>query len=413
MSRLWGLPLLFGLCATFITPVYAQSMDLNEAINAAIQNAPELREAEARLGAADGERRQAGALPNPTLGIEAENVAGSGSYSGTDGMETTIIIGQTIELGGKRSARKAMAEHGQDLAKLDQLTAKADVIRKVRIAYANAVAAQEAIDLAQSEHGLAKDILAGVSRRVNAGGEPLHQRNKAQIALTSSELSLSKAKRERDAALNSLVRLTGMVKQPALAADDFYAVEAPGDLAIQIEDTPDHQRLHQEIGRRKSALDLEQANAMPDPTISVGARNFRDDDENALVLGVSFPLPVANLNRGNIHKAGQEVVSAEAIHDRSLRDSYANLEEREYALQASYEEAQAIKATILPQAEDALKNARRGYDAGAFAYLDVLDAQRTLADTKTAYLTALRDYHINKAEIDYLTTPATLTETQQ
>jgi cobalt-zinc-cadmium efflux system outer membrane protein len=407
-----------------IAPVYAQdqesaevmeasaSFGLNEAINAALRNAPELREAQAMLGAADGERRQAGALPNPTLGIEAENVAGSGAYTGTDGMEATVSIGQTIELGGKRSARKAMAERGQDLAKLDQVAAKADVIRKVRIAYANAIAAQEAIDLAQREHDLAKDILGGVSRRVNAGGEPLHQRSKAQIALTSSELSLSKARRERDAALNALARLTGMTTPPMLNADDFYAIEAPDDLAIKIEDTPGHQRLHQEIGLRKSALDLEQANAMPDPTISVGARNFREDDENALVLGVSFPLPVANLNRGNIHKAGQEVAAAEAVHDRSLRDAYASLEEREVALQASFEEAQAMKATILPQAEEALKNARHGYDAGAFAYLDVLDAQRTLSDSKTAYLTALRDYHINKAEIDYLTTPATLTGTQ-
>lgn len=425
MFRLWGLPLLLGLCATtaLIAPVYAQDQNkpalvetdeglgLNDAIAMALQNAPELREAEAMIGAAQGERRQADALPNPTLGIEAENVAGTGPYSGTDAMETTIAIGQTIELGGKRSARKAMAERGQDMARLDQNGAQADVVRKVRIAYANVISAAERIELAQEEHDLAKDILSGVSRRVNAGGEPLHQRSKAQIALTSSELALTKAKRDHQAALNVLSRLTGLKTVPRIDDRAFYDAAQPELPEVALENTADHLRLHQEIGRRKSALDLARANAVPDPTFTVGARNFRDDDENALVLGVSLPLPVLNANRGNIQKAASEVTAAEAAHERSLRDAFAGLEERQFAAEAAYEQAQGMK-DIVPEAEKALKNARQGYDAGAFAYLDVLDAQRTLADAKTAYIDALRDYHINKAEIEFLTTPATLTETQ-
>lgn len=414
MSRLRGFALLLGLCgvAFSITPVRAQGFGVEEAIQRALQNAPELREADARIGAADGERRQAGALPNPTLGLEAENVAGGGAYSGTDSMEATASLSQTIELGGKRSARKGMAERGQDMARLDRSAAQAEVVRNVRIAYANVIAAQERIALARAENDIAKAILNNVRRRVEAGGEPLHQRSKAQVALTTSQLLLGRAQRDFDAAANTLARLTGMPKLPALATDDFYVIAAPEKVVADLKKTAAHQRIHQDIGQRKSALDLERANAVPDPTLSVGARNFRDSDDNALVLGVSFPFPVLNANRGNIQKASFDVAAAEAAHERSLRDAYASLDARQFALEAAYEQAHGMKE-IMPEAEKALKNARHGYDAGAFAYLDVLDAQRTLADAKTAYIDALRDYHINKAEIDYMTAPAHHTETQQ
>lgn len=414
MSRLWGIPLLIGLCAITlsIAPAYAQGFGVEDAIASALKNAPELREAEARLGAADGERRQMSALPNPSFGFEAENVAGSGIYNGTGNMEATVSVSQIVELGGKRSARKGIAERGQDMARLNQSEARADIVRKVRIAYAVMMAAQESMALARAENDIAKDILNNVRRRVEAGGEPLHQRSKAQISLASSQLALAKAERDYEASTKVLERLTGISKLPSPEPDDFYAIAEPEKVAGDIQLTAAHQRIHQEIGQRKSALDLEKANAVPDPTISIGARNFRNSDDNALVFGVSLPLPVLNANRGNIQEASFDVAAAEAMHERSLRDSYTSLEERQYALEAAYEQAESMKE-VMPEAENALKNARHGYDAGAFAYLDVLDAQRTLADAKSAYIAALRDYHINRAEIEFMTVPANYTETQQ
>ena len=42
--------------------------------------------------------RQAGALPNPTLGVEVENFSGSGPYRGLDFAETTATIGLFLSL---------------------------------------------------------------------------------------------------------------------------------------------------------------------------------------------------------------------------------------------------------------------------------------------------------------------------
>ena len=49
----------------------------------------------------------------------------------------------------------------------------------------------------------------------------------------------------------------------------------------------------------------------------------------------------------------------------------------------------AYDRTILPAAQQAVDTATRGFEMGKFAFLDVLDAQRTLIDARGLYLEAL------------------------
>jgi len=132
-------------------------------------------------------------------------------------------------------------------------------------------------------------------------------------------------------------------------------------------------------------------------------RDFRGTGDQALMAGISIPIPVFNRNQGNIEKARHEVVKAES-------DAAATkLTARNSAFQAhedminAYRQADILKSTILPAAEKAFRLAREGYRAGKFAYLEVLDSQRTLFETRAQYIAALRDYHKARAETERLT----------
>ena len=57
---------------------------------------------------------------------------------------------------------------------------------------------------------------------------------------------------------------------------------------------------------------------------------------------------------------------------------------------------------ILPSARKALDQAEYGYGRGAFSFLDLLDAQRTLFDVQESYLEALKVFYKNKSQIDML-----------
>ena len=86
---------------------------------------PRLAEARARLEAAEARARQAGVGPNPEIGLVVENFGGSGPYRSFRSTETTLQISQRLELGGKRSARRAVVGAERDFAAISFLRAQA------------------------------------------------------------------------------------------------------------------------------------------------------------------------------------------------------------------------------------------------------------------------------------------------
>jgi cobalt-zinc-cadmium efflux system outer membrane protein len=56
---------------------------------------------------------------------------------------------------------------------------------------------------------------------------------------------------------------------------------------------------------------------------------------------------------------------------------------------AASSEARRLKSEVLPAARQALDATSRGFDLGKFGFIDVLDAQRTLFQTRSQYLKAL------------------------
>ena len=54
----------------------------------------------------------------------------------------------------------------------------------------------------------------------------------------------------------------------------------------------------------------------------------------------------------------------------------------------------------MPGAQNAFEAANKGFNAGKFNFLDVLDAQRTLFQAKSQYIQVLLDAHQAIAEIE-------------
>jgi cobalt-zinc-cadmium efflux system outer membrane protein len=72
-------------------------------------------------------------------------------------------------------------------------------------------------------------------------------------------------------------------------------------------------------------------------------------------------------------------------------------------LASTKEEVLAYQGQLLPSAQKAYSQAKDGFDRGAFSFLDLLDAQRTLFDVQEKYLAALASFHETKAQLDMLT----------
>src|ERR1700688_4711081 len=86
-------------------------LNLADAVAQALAGNPRLAVAAARMGAAEGLRKQAGLSPNPRLIVQLENTRfwGNPPFSYPQDTATYAFLAQTLETGGKRNRRVELA----------------------------------------------------------------------------------------------------------------------------------------------------------------------------------------------------------------------------------------------------------------------------------------------------------------
>jgi cobalt-zinc-cadmium efflux system outer membrane protein len=375
---------------------------LEDALTLGAQHSPRIRAADARVGAAAGDRLQAGAWPNPEVFVDGENFGGSGDYRGTRSLELTAGLAQRIELGGKRQARIDVADAGLKLAEHERNSEILALREEIARAYIEALYAARVSAVESGRLNNARAIASAVRERVRYGREPPVQLGKSEIALASAQVAQQRAFREFQAAE---ALLAGKIGLPAvqLATDTAWLdrtekePEGAGDLAL--ENNPDYARLAAATVQARAAVTRDEAEAVPDPTVRAGVRRFRETDSSAFLVGISIPLPVFDRNAGAIQRAQQELVRAEAEAEATRLSMRASFVRAREALRAAEREVEVMRSTILPAAEQALAAAQEGYEAGKFGFLDLLDAQRTAFDVNAQLAAALRDYHLSRIEL--------------
>lgn len=387
--------------------VASGGVDLRTAIERALKGSPRIKSAESAAAASQGERTQAGLWSNPEIGVQAENIAGGGRYTGVDSAEITYGVSQVIEIGGKRSGRVAVAEQDMALSRYAQTAEFFAVTHDASVAYANAVAAQEMLALATEQKEVAEGLFKEVRERVDAAREPLIQKSKAQITVSTANFAHERAERELGHTKHVLSNLWGGHDDNfALAKEDFFSLTPPlteAEAEKRMEQNPNLKRMESSYAKMQAKYELEKSNSIPDPRINLGVRDLRDTGDQAFVAGITIPIPVFNQNQGNIERARHEVSKAETDTQTVKLSMVSALHEALESQINAYRNADNLKTSILPSAEKAFTLSRQGYRAGKFPYLEVLDAQRTLFEVKEQYISALKEYHVAKAEVDRLT----------
>ncbi|OQR36454.1 type I secretion protein TolC [Pseudomonas sp. T] len=367
----------------------AREIGIEDALQAAASNNPELAASGRELGIAQGLREQAGLLRNPTLSWDQE---GTDSRNRT----TTIGISQPLELGGKRGARVELAERGQDVAALSLQARRNQLRGEVIAAFYTSLRAQERERLAQQSVELAQRGVTAAEGRVRAGKAPPLEANRAQVQLAEVRLEQSRARRERADANQALAALMG------LALPDFSGVRSdsveplPGlpssnQLLDRLGDSAEMRLAQTRIDQGEAAVRLAKTQRIPDLDVSVGTQEAIDagNRDRIAVIGFSLPLPLFDRNQGNILAESRRADQA-----RDLRNAteLRLRQETQQALQqwsTAQGEVNAFRQTILPSAQTAVESATRGFEMGKFGFLEVLDAQRTLITARDQYLRAL------------------------
>jgi cobalt-zinc-cadmium efflux system outer membrane protein len=385
----------------FAAPLPADTLTLDTALARALEASPHLRAARLEVEARRALARQAGRLPNPVLDAEAENVAASGPEE----VVLTAAVGQLVELGGDRAARRALARREADLAAADLALVRLERAALTRSRYAEAVAAQARFRLAGASVELAQATLAATAEQVDAGDRSPLDQTRAEVALAEARAGVAGAEAGQQAAFARLATLWGeapdfddvaaLPPPEAALTFDVLAERLVGSASLAVWDV--------EHERRAAEVRLEEARRIPDVTVSAGYRRFTATGDQAAVVGIAVPLPVFSRNGGAVAAARARLHVADAEREAVLAEARAALAEAHGALMAAYAEAAAYRTDVLPRAEDVVVRIEEGYRAGKFSLVDVLDAQRTLAAAQARYADALAAYHGAAATVERLT----------
>ncbi|MCF5632357.1 TolC family protein [Pseudomonas syringae] len=364
----------------------AQGISLPQALEAAFAHNPELAAAQWEIGVAEGDRQQAGLIPNPTVSWEVEDTRRNTST-------TTVMLSQALELGGKRGARIEAAGKGQDAARLELERRGNELRAEVVQAFYAAARAQAGLELARQSRALAERGLRVAEGRVQAGKVSPVEATRAQVQLAETDLLVRRAETLKINSNRELARATGSPTASFERLD--YTDLSPGKLPptakmlTALSQSAELRLAQTQIEQREAALGSERAKRIPDLTVSVGSQYSREERERVNVVGLSMPLPLFDRNQGNVLAA-----SRRADQSRDLRNA-VELKLRTQTQSAldqwstAAQEVESFNQVILPAAQRAVDTATRGFEMGKFGFLEVLDAQRTLISARSQYLESL------------------------
>jgi len=315
-------------------------------------------------------------------------------------------LGQLIELAGKPSKRKRVATLGSKLAGWDYEAKRLDVLTNVAHAFVEVLAAQNRLALAEELVQLSDQVLNTVTQRVDAGKDSPVEKTKAQVALASANIEQEQARQRLASAHKRLAATWGSVSPAFERAvgrlDATLPIPSETELTNLLAQNPDLARWAVEVERRRAALKLEKAKAVPDITLSGGMQRFNETDENAMVFGLAIPVPLFNQNQGRIREAKYNLAKAQKLRRAVETSLYTTLADAYQALASASIESTGLKNEVLPGAQSAFDATKQGYREGKFDYLMVLDAQRTFFYARARYIESLAAYHKAKANVERL-----------
>jgi len=414
LCALAGFGVLASLAVAAEEPVAArataeQILTLEEALQRTLATGPDLTVATEELRAIEAEALLAGRLPNPELSVVLENVAGDGAYQDTDAAELTIELSQPIELGGKRRLRREAAELGRQLATNGQTLARAETLAMTRQRFIAVLAAQDGLALAKEQAELADKSLAAAEERFKAGKAPLIDRLRLQGEASLARMAAARSERGLLTARQLLAASWGDA-QPGfdrVAGELATLPPAPELSAAEATLEQSAEAASRRILAQLRGNELAQAKArqIPDPSLSVGWRQFEESDEEAWLFGLSIPLPLFSQGRDEVAAASSRFNGAKAREVKARTEARSTLRAAWQALADARAEAEVLGGQVVPAAEAGFAAAEFGYRSGKFGLLELLDAQRALFEARQQQLAARTACHLAAIELQRLQGP--------
>lgn len=352
--------------------------DLQALQEAASAWSPQLQLANAKREVTMQAARHAAQGPIPFLNIPLEYT----TNPKPDESPYTIGIGLDIpiELGHKREAREAQADHLATAAAWDARWTELGVRGRVReqlLTYWSASRQARALDEVLTEQ---EQLLRLIDHRLQQGAVPSQDVYRARADLAQSRQRALDARRQASESLAAAAGAIGLTSAALSAADpqlDAFAStstsQAPAIEASALAKRPEVQAALARYEATQAELQLAVANQYPD--IHIGPGYTFDAGAHKIALSLTeLPLVLLRDNRALIAEAVARRRQSGAELQKAVSDAFNSAEQAVASLQSARVGVEAAQAELSSQ-QRLLDAARRQFDAGEIDRVEFLRAQ--------------------------------------
>jgi outer membrane protein len=410
----------------------SQPLSLVDALNLTLKQNSGLVKARADLEASRGLVIQTRAVALPTISasgnvrrespslIQTFGTNTGGFLSPRDNWSTDVQIVQNIYQGGRTLSAIRAARLQKEQSMFQYQTAVADALLSTRVAYYDALVAEQQITVHEASVALLTEELQDQQRRFEAGTVPRFNVLQAEVAVANARPPLINARNQYRIAKNNLCNLLGInlprnvwEDVPLKLSDKLDAQPYSAELPKAIEQALTR-RTELRVLERTEGLQRENivnARAGYKPTIQAIAGydwqssqfsggNSKTEYDGWVIGGqLNWNIFDGMLTYGKVVQAKAQLAHAKAdVEDRSrqieleVRTDYSSLIEARETLESQQK--------VQEQAEEALRLARARAEAGTGTRLDVLNAETQLTQARTTQVQALHDYDVARARFE-------------
>lgn len=380
--------------------IMAQELDYNTFIHRVLKQNLDYAAARLDLSVSQSDLQAARKISDPALSAEYGNNS-----------DWDIAMGQSLSFGleksvslGKRAARIQVARHQLDATEAGLQHFVQTLRAEAALAFYDALLARDRALIGEQSAQYMQSLYRSDSLRHAAG-------DMSEIDVLQTRLEASLAQQEYQAILveyrNALLQLDLLMGLPPLTTqavagqlDGPRQVVSLQDLLIGSDTLRMDlvQQRHQAL-TAESELSLVRRERMPDIDLSLGVSlNSRVRNEEApapqfvgYTVGVGIPLPVSNLNRGEVRSAEYQVQQAQIQTDIVRRQAQAEIIQAYNNYQAALSRLDSYDALIMDNASQVLEGKSYAYQRGETSLLDLINARHTYNEIQQAYAECLHD----------------------
>ena len=375
------------------------------------EGSPDVRVLRLEAEAAQERIGPAGALPDPLLRIELENLTRNGTQEATLSPsrvgDTKYLLAQPLPFWGKRDLKRDIAAAEAEQASGRASDTWVEVATRIKGLYAQYWLTYRAVQLTRENIALSRQLEQIAQVRYAGGLAAQQDAIRAQVersTLDNELVGMETEYRQQAAYINAM--LARSANAPLAEPSALRPLPARLDAARLserlVERNPQLAIEAARIGGAEKSRDLAYRNRFPDFIVGVQPMQVQDRvDAWNLMLELNVPLQQGT-RRSQEREAERMLEAASARKEALGHRLHGELSGAVASLEAARTTEEITRSRLLPQAELTFKSALAGYETGKVDFATLLDAQRQIRNARLALLRAQASQQIRLADIERL-----------